>query len=188
VARPQSIEDDALISRLGCVFRDVGYEGASLALLSEATGLKKASLYHRFPRGKQQMADEVITAALNWYTVNIFEPMRGEGTPADRLAAVRQRLDEFYAAGRQACLLNMLAAPREVDGPFSAAIKTALEAIIDAFAGLAKETGLDRTAARARAERVVMLLHGCLVISRGLGSSEPFQRFLASLEDELIGR
>ena len=49
MARPQSVQDQDLMQRLSCVFRDVGYDGASLSILSEATGLKKASLYHRFP-------------------------------------------------------------------------------------------------------------------------------------------
>ncbi|PKP72707.1 MAG: TetR/AcrR family transcriptional regulator [Alphaproteobacteria bacterium HGW-Alphaproteobacteria-6] len=186
MARPQTIEDDALIARLSGVFRDAGYKGASLGLLAEGCGLQKASLYHRFPGGKQQMAEEVIAAALDWYEVNIFAPLRGEGTPRERLAAVGQALTAFYADGRKACLLNMLAAPPEADGPFAAAIRGAFTAIIDAFCDLAREAGHDEAQARARATRVVMLLHGSLVLSRGLGSSEPFHAFLASLPGALI--
>ena len=44
------------------VFRKVGYDGASLQQLANATGLKKSSLYHRFPEGKKQMAEEVLKA------------------------------------------------------------------------------------------------------------------------------
>lgn len=186
MARPQSVDDDDLISRLSGVFRDVGYKGASLGLLADSTGLQKASLYHRFPGGKQQMAEEVITAAVSWYEVNIFAPLRGDGTPRERLAAVGQRLAEFYADGRKACLLNMLAAPPEADGPFAAAIRGAFAAIIDAFRDLASEAGHDAPEAGRRASRAVMLLHGSLVLSRGLGSCEPFHAFVASLPGELI--
>jgi AcrR family transcriptional regulator len=38
------------------VFREHGYEDASLSLLSQATGLGKGSLYHFFPGGKEEMA------------------------------------------------------------------------------------------------------------------------------------
>ena len=186
MARPQLVEEQELIARLSCVFRDVGYAGASLTVLSEATGLKKASLYHRFPQGKQQMAEEVLAAALGWYEVNILSPLRGQGPPAERLAAVAQRLDSFYAGGRQACLLNMLTSPRNEDGPFSAAIKGAFEALIEAFTTLARDAGHDPEAARLRAERTVALLQGSLVVSRGLGSPEPFRAFVAGLSDELI--
>lgn len=187
MARPQSIDEEELIARLSCVFRDVGYEGASLAMLSEATGLQKASLYHRFPGGKQQMAEEVLASALSWYHEQILSPLAGEGSPDERIATVARHLDNFYAGGRQACLLNMLAAPRAHGGPFAAAIKGAFEALIKAFTVLANDAGHAPEAARSRAERAVMLLHGSLVMSRGLGSPKPFKTFLEALPQELFG-
>jgi AcrR family transcriptional regulator len=187
MARPQSIEEEELVARLSCVFRDVGYEGASLAMLAEAAGLQKASLYHRFPHGKQQMADEVLAAALSWYEAHILSPLTDEGSPAERIATVVRRLNDFYAGGRQACLLNMLAAPRAHGGPFAAAIKGAFEAIIKAFTAFTIDAGHEPKAARSRAERLVMLLHGSLVVSRGLGSPKPFKAFLEALPNELLG-
>jgi TetR/AcrR family transcriptional repressor of lmrAB and yxaGH operons len=186
MARPQSIDEDTLISRLAGVFRDVGYEGASLALLSEATGLQKASLYHRFPGGKRQMAEEVLAAALSWLTDNVLAPLRGEGPPGARLDLVVGRLDDFYSGGRKACLLNMLASPRAEDGPFTPAIKRAFEALIEAFASLARDAGHTSKEARRRAERAVMLLQGSLVLARGLQSPAPFLAFLRGLPDELV--
>lgn len=187
MARPQSINDPTLLQRLGCVFREVGYDGASLALLSKATGLQRASLYHRFPGGKQQMADEVIGAALAWFEANVFAHLRGSEPPGERLGSVIANLDSFYASGRQACLLNLMAAASEAPGPFAPAIKTAFEALIAAFAGLARNAGHDVDIAQGRAERTVMLLHGSLVLSRGLGSSASFQTFLRTLDKELLG-
>ena len=187
MARPQAVEDEELMARLSCVFRDVGYEGASLALLAEATGLKKASLYHRFPNGKQQIAEEVLAEALAWYETNMLSPLRSAGSPAARIAAVVQQLDGFYGGGRQACLLNMLASPRAEPGPFSEAIKGAFEAIVAAFTVVARDAGHDARSAKLRAERAVMLLQGSLVMSRGLGSAKPFRTFLAGLADDVIG-
>ena len=48
-----------VIGNLMHVFRTVGYDGASLSELASPTGLKKASLYHRFPNGKKEMAEVV---------------------------------------------------------------------------------------------------------------------------------
>ncbi|MGE0563273.1 MAG: TetR/AcrR family transcriptional regulator [Pseudolabrys sp.] len=187
MARPQSIDEPELIARLSRVFRDVGYEGASLTMLERASGLKKASLYHRFPGGKAQMAEEVLRASKVWMEMNVFTPLKGSGTPTQRLAAVARNLDAFYSGGRQACLLNMLAAPHSGSGAFSAAIKTALKALIGAFEALAREAGCSPAVSAARAERTVMLLHGSLVLSRGLNSRDPFQNFLQSLPGELLG-
>ncbi|WP_164094666.1 TetR family transcriptional regulator, partial [Serratia marcescens] len=50
----------ALIPILGEVFREHGYEGASLAVIGARTGLGKGSLYHAFPGGKEEMASAVL--------------------------------------------------------------------------------------------------------------------------------
>jgi len=55
---------DALLRQLGQVFRERGYEGATLTQLAAATGLGKASLYHHFPGGKAEMADVLVRDAI----------------------------------------------------------------------------------------------------------------------------
>lgn len=184
--RPRLIQEDDLLARLARVFSDVGYEGASLSLLAKATGLQKASLYHRFPGGKRQMADEVLASTADWMDANILIPLAGAGDPADRLAVVRANLDGFYQGGAKACLLNMLSSPRIGDGPFSAAIRAAFQALIAGFAGLAVERGASPAEAQGRAERAVMLLQGALVLSRGTGDTAPFRAVLAGLPGDLL--
>ncbi|WP_163777781.1 TetR/AcrR family transcriptional regulator, partial [Proteus mirabilis] len=56
------------------VFRAHGYEGASLALISAATGLGKGSLYHFFPGGKEQMAAEVLADIDRWFNETVYDP------------------------------------------------------------------------------------------------------------------
>jgi TetR/AcrR family transcriptional regulator, lmrAB and yxaGH operons repressor len=186
MSRPRLIAEDDLLARLARVFSEVGYEGASLALLADATGLQKASLYHRFPRGKTQMAEEVLASTGSWLQAQILSPLKGPGTPAERLATVAANLDRFYHGGARACLLNMLSSPRIDDGPFAPAIRAAFEALIAAFSDLAGESGANPETARLRGERAVMLLQGALVLSRGTGSTAPFRSFLAALPDDLL--
>ena len=50
--RPSKISDEKVFQGLSDVFRRKGYDGASYSDLMKATGLVKASLYHRFPGGK----------------------------------------------------------------------------------------------------------------------------------------
>jgi TetR/AcrR family transcriptional regulator, lmrAB and yxaGH operons repressor len=186
MSRPRSIQEDDLLSRLARVFSEVGYEGASLSLLSEATGLQKASLYHRFPGGKKQMAEEVLATTGLWLEAHILAPLTGPGAPSERMAIVAANLDGFYQGGARACLLNMLSSPRIEDGPFAPAIRAAFEALIGGLANLAAEAGASAVAARQRAERAVMLLQGALVLSRGTGSAAPFRSFLAALPGEIL--
>lgn len=186
MARPRSVTEDDLLARLARVFSEVGYEGASLSLLAKATGLQKASLYHRFPGGKQQMADEVLTATGTWLETQILAPLAGPGAPAERIGIVSANLDSFYHGGARACLLNMLSSPRIEDGPFAPAIRQAFEALISGLADVASETGATPTEARQRAEHAVMLLQGALVLSRGTGSTALFRAFLAAFPTEIL--
>jgi TetR/AcrR family transcriptional repressor of lmrAB and yxaGH operons len=188
VARPAKIEDADLLRKLSDVFRDLGYEGTSLAALSEATGLQKASLYHRFPGGKEQMAGEVMKRAEAWLKENVLTPLRSSGPPSARIRAMARTIDAFYAGGRQACLLNMMATPHQDRGPFARLIKKAFKAWIETLATVLVDARFDEETARFRAERAVMLLQGSLVLSRGMGTTRPFRSYLANLEQELLAR
>jgi AcrR family transcriptional regulator len=186
MARPVKIEDSALHTKLSDVFRDVGYEGASLAKLSEATGLKRASLYHRFPDGKEQMAGEVMSRAEAWLTEHVLTPLKSKDAPEARIRAMIRALDGFYSGGRQACVLNMMSSPREDRGPLAGRIRNAFRAWIEALAVVLSDAGADEHTAHFRAERAVALLQGSLVLSRGMSSTRPFRNCLAHLEGELL--
>ena len=79
------ITDEDLLERLTRVFQDHGFEGASLSRISEATGLEKASLYHRFPGGKNQMAEAVLAHVGRWFVENLLAPLRETGPVAARI-------------------------------------------------------------------------------------------------------
>ncbi|MBI3436371.1 MAG: TetR/AcrR family transcriptional regulator [Proteobacteria bacterium] len=186
MARRATIDDARLLEKLGCVFRECGYEGASLAVLAKAAGLQKASLYHRFPGGKEQMAREVLAAAEALIARDILMPLKSKAPPAERVDILVRQLNGFYSAGRQACLLNMLSAAPTQEGPFAKEIKRAFAAIIAALAVALRDAGFDARSARVRSERAVMLLQGSLVLCRGMGTTRPFRDFLKRLPQELL--
>ena len=73
------------VEKLVKVFRQYGYEGATLSRISQATGLGKASLYHHFPNGKQEMAEAVLQYVNEWFGNIILMPLRGEEEPGERI-------------------------------------------------------------------------------------------------------
>ena len=93
MGRQARIDDGVLMDKLSAVFGDVGFQGASMAALAEATGLKKASLYHRFPDGKEQMAREVLLAAGDWMTENILTPLSNDTRAGSRVATLSWSVD-----------------------------------------------------------------------------------------------
>jgi AcrR family transcriptional regulator len=183
--RPRTVEEEELLGRLALAFSEEGFEGTSLSRLSEASGLGRASLYHRFPGGKRQMAEEVLARAGDWIGREVLAVLSGPGTPRERASAVARSLDAFYAGGTRACLLNMLAAPR-AEGPFGPAIRAAMESLAEGFAALAREAGAEPDQARTSGERALAEWQGSLVLARGLGSPEPFRAFLRRLPKLLL--
>jgi len=187
LGRRASIDDGELLDRLGLAFRDVGYEGATLTMLSERAGLQKASLYHRFPGGKEQMAREVLEAAEAWLVEHVLGPLAAPGPPRKRIEHMVAGIDTFYLGGKRACLLNMLSTVREEEGPFTGKIAQMFEAWIAALSAVLVDAGVPEKHVRPRAERAVALLEGSLVLSRGTGTTRPFRDFLKSLPSELLG-
>lgn len=180
------INDAALIERLTDVFRLHGYEGASLRLISEATGLQRASLYHRFPGGKAEMAEAVLARADDWFVSYILAPLAEEGAPAVRVRRMAERLNEFYGGGRASCLLDSLSIG-EAGNPLQDHVEQSFRAWLDALIALSREAGVPRAAARRRAESALIQIQGALVLARATGDRTPFRHVLEGLPHLLTG-
>jgi TetR/AcrR family transcriptional repressor of lmrAB and yxaGH operons len=185
------IPRDEVVDRLARVFRAQGYEGASLKLLSDATGLGRSSLYHYFPNGKEDMAATVLARSGERFAQEVIAPLRAEGGTGGGDARLRVRrmaegLRGFYGGGEQACLIDLFgigpAAPR-----FRPALAAAARAFADAVADALAGAGLDRAEAARRAEDALVAVQGSLVLARATGSPEPFRRVLRELPDRLLG-
>src|SRR5829696_2841104 len=105
----KGVERGQVLRALGEVFRAHGYEGASLTLITEATGLGKGSLYHLFPGGKEQMAAEVLADIDAWFELNIYAPLREASDPARAIAAMIAGVDQYFHSGDRVCLVGLVA-------------------------------------------------------------------------------
>jgi TetR/AcrR family transcriptional regulator, lmrAB and yxaGH operons repressor len=175
----KKIDEAFLIDQLGKVFRIHGYEGASLSLIAEATGLKRASLYHRFPGGKEEMAEAVLTHVDDWFGSHILAPLSEPGKPAARIEEMAKRLSDFYGSGRYSCLLDSLSIGE--DGVIRKHIDKSVKAWLGALVKVARESGLRPALAKERAEEALIGIQGALVLSRATGETKPFQRVLKNL-------
>lgn len=185
--KPRKVEDDELTRQLTRIFKEVGYDAASLAALSEATGLKKASLYHRFPRGKEQMAEEVLAATAHVLDVELFPVLEGELKPEKKMAAFGRVVDAFYASGNESCLLNLLAPPRGEANGRSASIATIFQRLSQALTRVSEEAGATKRLAKVHAEQALVEIHGALILSRGTGDTQVFARMLSRLPGIVLG-
>jgi AcrR family transcriptional regulator len=109
---------DEVLGILLRIFRAEGYDGASLAVLSEATGLGKSSLYHYFPGGKEDMANQVLDKVDAWMVEQIVAPLGAAGPPRQRLEHMLEVLTRFYDNGALARSLKPACrVPQPVSAP-----------------------------------------------------------------------
>lgn len=174
-----------MLGRLMDLFRHAGFDGASLSDISESTGLGKSSLYHHFPKGKEEIALQVLAHLEDQLEQSLFEPMRSTGSPEQKLDRMLDTIDRFYDGGRKACLLERLCA--SVDARrFRRPLHRAFTAWIDAVESLGVEAGLPPATARHRAEDLVVRIEGALVLCAGTGDTGVFARTIRDLRHSVL--
>lgn len=176
-----------LLNQLSEVFRAHGYEGATLALISQATGLGKGSLYNYFPGGKEQMAEEVLAAIDQWFVDHIYKPLRATSDPAKGIADMFTAVDNYFRSGQRVCLVGVIAlgASRDI---FGERVKVYFAGWVDALATALRRLGDERTVARRKSEQAVLEIQGALVLARALDDPKLFARALEESERRLMLR
>ncbi|MCE0764624.1 TetR/AcrR family transcriptional regulator [Pseudonocardia kujensis] len=184
MARPPSIEDDKLTDLIVAVFRERGFVGTAIGDLSTASGLRRASLYHRFPAGKEQMAEVALDTVGRRFR-RILEPMREDADVAAGIAETARRLGEFYGAGALSCVLDTMTlagAPAEIRDR----ARSLATAWIDAMTDAARRAGHRPDAALRAAKDAFVRIEGALVLGRVTGDTGAFAEAVALLPTLLM--
>lgn len=176
---------DELLIRLRETFRRYGYEGTSMTRIAAATGLGKASLYHYFPGGKEQMAAAVIDNLSGWFELNVLRPLESNHPPRQRIVSMLETLRQHYDSGKKACLPAMFALAEERT-LFGEAIRQFYARWIAALSQTLTDSGLARDIAQRRAHDGVERIQGTLVLSRAFGDSRAFATMAAELPNQLL--
>jgi TetR/AcrR family transcriptional repressor of lmrAB and yxaGH operons len=184
VAKTVSARND-ILPLLAEVFRAHGYEGATLTLISEATGLGKGSLYHFFPGGKQQMAAEVLAEIDGWFEANVFAPLRESREPRRAVIAMIDNVDAYFHSGRRICLVGLIALGSSRD-MFVDQVKGCFVDWKEALAGTLRRTGLSASVAKLRAEEALVAIQGALILARAEDDPGVFRRAIANLKTRLL--
>jgi TetR/AcrR family transcriptional regulator, lmrAB and yxaGH operons repressor len=162
-------------------FRDNGYDGASLTALSAATGLAKASLYHRFPDGKPEMGRTALAEAGRRFTELVLKPLQSRLPARERLHAMVAGLLAYYADSAPACLMNTMTL-----GSGEALFGTNIRATMLAWQRLMESTyieiGESPDHAARHAQKIIITVQGTLVLARIRGDIA-----LAAAWADLIG-
>ena len=178
-------ERSDVIPVLAEVFRTHGYEGATLSVITEATGLGKGSLYHFFPDGKAQMAAAVLAEIDHWFEVNIFAALRKSDDPALAITEMTTGVDRYFRSGHRVCLVGVMAlgASRDI---FAAQVQDYFSRWNDALALTLRRAGFSTTVARRRSADALLTIQGALVLARARNDAGIFRRALSDLTARLL--
>jgi TetR/AcrR family transcriptional repressor of lmrAB and yxaGH operons len=169
-----------LLGALGEVFRTHGYEGASLTLITQATGLGKGSLYNFFPGGKEQMAAEVLAEIDGWFERNVFLPLRESKDAKRGVDDMFDAVERYFHSGRRVCLVGVFALGSARDH-FGHGVHGYFRRWADALEGALRRSGVGAAEARERAEDILLGIQGALVLARANADPKVFGRALKRL-------
>jgi AcrR family transcriptional regulator len=158
------------------LFRRQGYAGTGVKHIAAKADATLGSVYHFFPGGKDQLADEVLRAGGRFFLA-LYEAIAAAAP--DLPGAVR---DFFAGAGEtleatgyeDACPIATVAADVASTNPvLREATADVFESWLLAVAEDAAQAGVPAERARPLALSVLALLEGAFLLSRSLRSVEP---------------
>ncbi|MBV8999795.1 MAG: TetR/AcrR family transcriptional regulator [Solirubrobacterales bacterium] len=169
---------DRIVYSSAELFRRQGYAGTGLKQIAQEADATLGSIYHFFPGGKEQLAEEVLRTGGRFFLA-LYESI-AVGAP-DLVSTVR---DFFTGAGETLVATNFadacpiatvageIASTHEV---LRVATADVFESWLDAVEADAAEAGIAPDRARALAVSVLALLEGAFLLSRSERSLEPMR-------------
>ncbi|MEO3402966.1 TetR/AcrR family transcriptional regulator [Mucilaginibacter sp. CAU 1740] len=173
--RAQKVDPENVDQKLFELFSELGYDGASMELLAQATGLKKASLYHRFPDGKKGMALQALKIVEAWIQSNIVDlSLNNELKPEAKLSRAIKAVDQLYNGGANNCLLRTLSVGTDA-AAFKGTVSGCFELLAEGFTNIAVELGLPPKDAAEKARQINLSIQGSLVLAGATGDRRYFE-------------
>jgi TetR/AcrR family transcriptional regulator, lmrAB and yxaGH operons repressor len=176
-ARQRMIRSAALL------FRRQGIEGTSFSDVLDHSGAPRGSIYHHFPGGKAQLAEEATRYAGDFIAAGLVAALADD----DPVAAIRSFASSWMDILRQADFTDGCpVAAAAIEGDKSPGARAAAAAAFTRWeqliAGAIEGRGVPADRARSVAALVVSAIEGAIVVSRAQRSTEPLERVAAEIE------
>jgi TetR/AcrR family transcriptional repressor of lmrAB and yxaGH operons len=173
----QSDARNRMIQSAALLFRERGVEGTAFADVLEHSGAPRGSVYHHFPGGKQQLAEEATRWAGEFMAAGLAaaleqdDPLAALDTFAQLWAGVLAQSD--YEAG---CPIVAAALEGSRTPAARAEAATAFNNWEQLLSGALLRSGVDPDRARSLATLIIAAIEGAVVLARAEQSTAPFER------------
>ena len=171
-----------MIASAAELFREQGYSATGFRDVVEHSGAPRGSIYHHFPGGKAQLAEEVVQLASD-ITARRIERAAAAGDPQAMLDAFadgwRRQLERSdFRAG---CPVVAVAVEADAASAVTAAAAAAFERWEALFAQALRRSGIPRARAGRIATLAIAAIEGAVIQCRAARSVTP----LAEVRREL---
>jgi AcrR family transcriptional regulator len=181
-ARERMIESAAVL------FRERGVHGTSFSDVIEHSGAPRGSIYHHFPGGKAQLAEEATRYASE-YTARALAAALEQDDPVVAVRAFVAMWRKLLPATDFASGCPVVSATLE--GERSPAARDAAGAGFREWekllSGALERRGAERERARSIATLIVSAVEGAIVVARAQRSLAPLDRVTGELETLVTG-
>ena len=174
---------DRMIQSAALLFRERGIEATALSDVIEHSGAPRGSIYHHFPGGKAELAEEA-TRFSGDYVARLIEAAAGEDDP---VLLVQSFVDQWRVvlADSDCCAGCPIVAVAVESGEGSAVRHAAAEAFErwqDLCAEALRSRGVPAGRARSLAALMVASVEGAILLSRAKRDTAPLDLVGAELE------
>jgi AcrR family transcriptional regulator len=173
------------VHALAGVFRRKGFEGSTLSVIQQETGLGRGSLYHFFPAGKTDMAAAVLKQVSEWFEERIFTPLRTTNDAVKAVEAMSQEVADYFTSRERVCLFAAMTLGVE-QVTFASEVRAYFTDWVNALAGALRTGGLSPQEAADRALDAVAAIQGGLVVARAYGDDATFLGIVSRTEQHLL--
>lgn len=187
MARKKSDTREQVVGQLVELFFQHGFEGTTLTLISERTGLHRASLYHHFPGGKEEMARAVIEHADRWGKDHIMKIINDAALPApERLRQIVHNMDEVHHVPQQLTPSNAFVLGNGIELFGEYVQHWHYQGLVWLMSELLVVCGIPEPVARRRAWEYRVIWEGGLVCCRVLGDMTLFRSLMQRMPEYLL--
>lgn len=175
-----------IVEQLVDLFFVHGYNATTLSLISAHTGLGRASLYHHFPGGKEEMARAVLERADSWgekFVCAVLEDQTRD--PAERLCSALDNMDKVHHSPAQLPPSTALVVG-EGAARYRDHIQGYYASVIGMITDILQQLGLPHDVAQRRAWEYQILWEGALACSRVMNDMGVFRQVMKNMPALLL--
>ncbi len=179
----QSDARQKMIESAAVLFRERGVQGTSFADVIERSGAPRGSIYHHFPGGKSQLAQETTQWAGEFIIAGTVAAL-AEDDPVRAIVVQQRQWTKILRGSDYAAGCVIVAATLDGDG--DAALRATAAAVFadweDVLTAALRRRALPAARARSLATLIITSIEGAIIISRAERSTRPLERVSGELE------